>query len=329
MKKKLGLFLTAIALFSMSLGACNAKTNTNSTSNIPEWSIHDDGHLYHYEEDLGNVIGPKGDQGEQGPQGEQGLPGQNGVDGQNGQDGKDGADGQPGANGQDGKDGNGIDRVVRSNDGVCDTYTFYFTDGSTFAFSIPNAPVRISATPLRDFYYVGEASVPGVTVYAYFADGSYLEVEGFEVSGFDTDSIGKKDVVISFGGQSDAFSVNVVGAPEAIDEVAALMTTVFEQTVNAYHNANGDYIVLNMGDMDTATLEYYCDLLFVPELFEAEADWAADSFSDGTPVDFIDYKCGNIVLEYLVYEVSGYEGDEAGYNGTYLQIQAIDTTPQA
>jgi len=326
MKKKLGLFLTAIALFSMSLGACNAKTNTNSTSNIPEWSIHDDGHLYHYEEDLGNVRGADGKDGVDGKDGQDGAPGQ---DGANGVDGQPGTNGQDGKDGVDGKDGNGIDRVVRSNDGVCDTYTFYFTDGSTFVFSIPNAPVRISATPLRDFYYVGEPAVLGVTVYAYFADGSYLEVEGFEISGFDTDSIGKKDVVISFGGQSDAFSVNVVGAPEAIDEVAALMTTVFEQTVNAYHNANGDYIVLNMGDIDTETLEMYCDYLFIPDYFEALADWAADSFSDGTPVDFIDYACGNIVLEYLVYEVSGYEGDEAGYNGTYLQIQAIDTTPQA
>ena len=326
MKKKLGLFLTAIALFSMSLGACNAKTNTNSTSNIPEWSIHDDGHLYHYEEDLGNVRGADG---------KDGVDGKDGQDGASGQDGANGVDGQPGANGQDGKDGidgkdgNGIDRVVRSNDGVCDTYTFYFTDGSTFAFSIPNAPVRITAEIDRDTYYVGENVVPGITVYAYFADDSNLQVEGFEVEGFDTTSTGKKEVVVRFGGQETGFSVNVVGAPEAIDEVATLMTAVFGQTVNAYHNANGDYIVLNMGDMEAATLEYYCDLLFVPDLFEAVADWAADSFSDGTPVDFIDYVCGNIVLEYLVYEVSGYEGDEADYNGTYLQIQAIDTTSQA
>jgi len=331
MRKGLTLFFTAITMFAMGLTACGS--NTSSTSNIPEWSIHDDGHLFHYEDDLGYVIGPKGDTGAQGEkgdkgdtgaQGEQGIQGEKGDKGDTGETGAQGPKGDQGEKGDKGDTGNGIDHVERSNDGKNDTYTFVFTDGSSFSFSVPNAPVRISATPLRDSYYVGEDSLLGVTVYAYFSDDSVLEVTGFEVSGFDTDTVGKKEVTVSFGGQTDSFSVNVLGAADAIDAVADLMTDVFGQEISANHNDNGDYIVLNMGDMDAATLEYYCDLLFIPDGFEAAEDWAADSFSDGTPVDYIDYVCGNVALEYLVYEVSGYEGDQAGYNGTYLQIQAFE-----
>ena len=89
MKKGLTLFFTAIAMFTMCLGACSSNTHS-STSNIPEWSIHEDGHLYHFDEDLGNVVGPKGDKGDAG---EQGVAGQDGANGANGLDGKDGADG--------------------------------------------------------------------------------------------------------------------------------------------------------------------------------------------------------------------------------------------
>ena len=111
-------------------------------------------------------------------------------------------------------------------------------------------------------------------------------------------------------------------AAEAIDAVASIMTEAFGQTVTAKHNTNGDYIVLNFGEAEADTIKGYCSY-FIPEGFELVSDWAEDAFEDGTPVEYTDYLCGETVLEFLVYEVSGYEGDEAGYNGLYLQINAF------
>ena len=111
-------------------------------------------------------------------------------------------------------------------------------------------------------------------------------------------------------------------AAEAIDAVASIMTEIFGQTVTAKHDTNGDYIVLNFGEAEADTIKGYCSH-FIPEGFELFSDWTESSFQDGTPVEYTDYLCGETALEFLVYEVSGYEGDEAGYNGLYLQIEAF------
>ncbi len=70
--------------------------------------------------DLTGAQGPQGPEGPAGPQGEQGPAGTPGEDGSDGADGTDGADGI---------DGTGIDEVNDNGDG---TFTFFFTDGSSF-----------------------------------------------------------------------------------------------------------------------------------------------------------------------------------------------------
>ena len=108
-------------------------------------------------------------------------------------------------------------------------------------------------------------------------------------------------------------------AASAIDAVADLLTEMLSSPVTASHNANGDYIVLNFGSsIDAATMKLYSDYFFVPEGFEKQGDWVTDAFSDGTPVDYVDYICGAVALEYLVYEV-----DDAQYGGLYYQVQAF------
>jgi len=58
----------------------------------------------------------------------------------NGQDGQDGQDGNNGSNGSNGKDGVGIDRIEKTGtEGNVDIYTIYYTDGTTFVFTISNA----------------------------------------------------------------------------------------------------------------------------------------------------------------------------------------------
>ena len=59
-----------------------------------------------------------------------------GVDGK---DGKDGADGAPGQDGKDGQDGNGIISIEKTGtEGLVDTYTIYFTNGTTTTFTVTN-----------------------------------------------------------------------------------------------------------------------------------------------------------------------------------------------
>lgn len=62
----------------------------------------------------------------------------NGVNGKNGKDGI-GVKGDPGTNGSDGADGIGIISVAKTKtEGLVDTYTITFTDGSTFNYDVTN-----------------------------------------------------------------------------------------------------------------------------------------------------------------------------------------------
>ena len=122
--------------------------------------------------------------------------------------------------------------------------------------------------------------------------------------------------LISFFVKADAPSYT---AASAIDAVADLLSEMLGSSISAYHNDNGDYIVLNFGtSIDAETMKLYSDYFFVPEGFEKQGDWTTDAFSDGTPVDYVDYVCGAVALEYLVYEV-----DDAQYGGLYYQVEAF------
>ena len=93
--KKLRVLFTALAMFSLGLSACGTRTDKG-----PEWTVVD-GHLFHYSEDLGNVTGPEGAQGEKGDKGdtgEQGPKGDTGEQGPKGDTGETGAQGEKGDN---------------------------------------------------------------------------------------------------------------------------------------------------------------------------------------------------------------------------------------
>jgi hypothetical protein len=94
---------------------------------------------------VGNVMGPKGDTGEQGP------PGVDGVDGTNGTDGADGQDGTNGTDGADGQDGTSVISINQtSSDGLIDTYTITYSDGSTSTFFVTNGQEGIQGVPGQD-----------------------------------------------------------------------------------------------------------------------------------------------------------------------------------
>ena len=161
---------------------------------------------------LGNLKGEKGekgDKGDKGDKGEQGIQGIQGIQGEKG---------EKGEKGDKGETGNGIDHIERSNNGYVDTYTFYFTDESTYSFSVPNAPTSIEAELERDEYYVGEKVTLEPVVTAHFADGSELEVEGYEVEELDTSVAGDKEVKVTFGPQECILTIPVVSAFDAATE---------------------------------------------------------------------------------------------------------------
>ena len=133
--------------------------------------------------DCGSIKGPQGEVGPQGPAGE---PGKDGVDGEDGKDGttpqlkigednywyvsydngitweslgvkatgENGTDGQPGSTGPQGPQGEagkGISSIVKtSSDGLIDTYTITFTDGSTTTFTVANGQDGTDGQPGED-----------------------------------------------------------------------------------------------------------------------------------------------------------------------------------
>ena len=218
--KKLRLLFTAIAMFTLGLTSCGTHTSSSSF-NGPEWSIHEDGHLYHFDEDLGNVIGPKGDQGEKGDagaagqDGAQGIPGEKGDKGDKGdagEKGDKGDTGEKGDKGDQGEAGRGIDHIGKSNDGEKDIYTIYYTDGtSEVFFTFANPATSINVVENEDAkYYAGVEANLDIAVTATFADGSSREIDNYEVANFSTAVPGKiENVTVSFGACSSVFAITI------------------------------------------------------------------------------------------------------------------------
>ena len=98
-------------------------------------------------ENLGNVIGPQGEQGPQGEAGIQGPKGDKGDTGEQGIQGLKGDTGEQGPKGDKGDTGIGIESITFKNSssgagaaqpGAIDTYTITYTDGSHTEFQIKN-----------------------------------------------------------------------------------------------------------------------------------------------------------------------------------------------
>ena len=247
--KKLRVLFTALAMFSLGISACSAKT---AKFEGPEFEVREDGHLYHYNdklssyEDLGEVIGPKGDKGDtgevgakgdKGDAGAQGPKGDTGAQGEKGEQGVQGEQGPAGEKGDKGDTGNGVVGVGLSNDGYNDIHTMSFTDGSSYVWKTRNPATAITVVNNRvegdsdDLielpYYVGTSAELDITVKATFETGEEREIDNYTVEGFDLSSEGKKDVVVKFGAVQDAFSIDVANIN---DEIAADLSATLSIT---------------------------------------------------------------------------------------------------
>lgn len=109
--------------------------NTEIKYKVPTFKI-EDGDLYVIGEDrwnnLGNIIGPKGDKGEKGERGLTGLQGKQGPQGEPGRD------GEKGDTGRDGTGISAIDLIYRGGPGENSIYKIYLTNRTSYEVSLYN-----------------------------------------------------------------------------------------------------------------------------------------------------------------------------------------------
>ena len=101
----------------------------------------------------------------------------NGADGEKGEDGKDGKDGENGEDGGAAVDGVGILEIRKTNsDGLTDTYTIFFTNGTETTFQVTNGRDGDDITALSLYESYKEKYGETLT-YSEFLE-KYLSVEG-------------------------------------------------------------------------------------------------------------------------------------------------------
>ena len=98
------------------------------------------------------------------------------------------------------------------------TVTVTYQDKSdTFEVEVIAPPVLEAITlrgPIKTEYGIGEKlDLTGLVVTARYSDGHEVIItEGFEVTGFDSEKIGKKEVIVSYLGKTAVFEVNITKA---------------------------------------------------------------------------------------------------------------------
>ncbi len=135
--------------------------------------------------------GVDGKDGEDGKDGVDGQNGKDGIDGKDGEDGTDGVDGKDGTDGKDGKDGVGIAKIEKTaTEGLVDTYTITFTDGTTATFTVTNGKDGIDGKNGEDGKNGvdgkngkdGEGSISDVFVYIVMGAAALLGNVGWAVA---------------------------------------------------------------------------------------------------------------------------------------------------
>ena len=76
--------------------------------------------------------------------------------------------------------------------------------------------IEITA-PTKVLYKLGEElDATGLLVKAIFDDGTYKYINDYTISGFDSQTIGEKEVTVNYGGFTQTFSVEVIDSPAEI-----------------------------------------------------------------------------------------------------------------
>ena len=234
-----------------------------------------------------------------------------------------------------GKSESAVTYVSYDSESEADFYT-YDKDGLTFVEVDYEADEDDETASLESVYQLLTAQIPSGAVkdtakseaeegYAYFdvySVGSYyycVYAEDFYGVGMIFDGFitivpqsqyEAYYALISSGGDDEGGDYT---AETAIDAVAELMTEYYQSTVTAKHDSDGDWIGLNFGTSATTDELKEDTENFIPTGFTTTAtSWTSTQFSDGTPVEYIDYSCGDVDLRFCVYE------DE----GAILQVEA-------
>lgn len=128
-KGKSSRFIGCMLAVLLAVGACAPMTACNDTPSEPVQGEQGE----KGEKGDPGIQGEKGDKGDTGAQGEQGIPGEKGEKGDKGDK------GDPGEKGDKGDTGSGVKSVEKTgSDGLTDTYTITFEDGTTATFAVTN-----------------------------------------------------------------------------------------------------------------------------------------------------------------------------------------------
>lgn len=134
-KGKSSRFIGCMLAVLLAVGACAPMTACNDTPSEPVQGEQGEKGEKGDKGDPGDpgIQGEKGDKGDTGAQGEQGIPGEKGEKGDKGDK------GDPGEKGDKGDTGSGVKSVEKTgSDGLTDTYTVTFEDGTTATFAVTN-----------------------------------------------------------------------------------------------------------------------------------------------------------------------------------------------
>ena len=72
--------------------------------------------------------------------------------------------------------------------------------------------IFVAEQPTKVKYALGEEFDPeGLVVVGFFSDASVTEITGYVLTGFDSETMGFKDIEVSYGGKKSGFTVEVVG----------------------------------------------------------------------------------------------------------------------
>ena len=94
-------------------------------------------------------------------------------------------------------------------------------------------------------YYLGTSMELDISVSATFLNGDQREIDNFVAVGFNTETAGKKNIVVSFGPAEEAFSVDVIDIADEIADCLDIDYPGLTDKVPSYAGAGvHDYIYL-------------------------------------------------------------------------------------
>lgn len=122
--------------------------------------------------------------------------------------------------------------------------------------------ITITTEPYNTYYYVGEdLDLTGMVVIATYSDGSTKKITSYDVSEFDSSTLGEQTITISYGGKSDTFTVTVIEPEATLESITVTsLPSKTEYYLGEQLNISGLKITGHYSDgTDMEVLDYTVD----------------------------------------------------------------------